>query len=946
MMGRRSHLMSKRSRKRISAVLAAAVIAVSVLMPAKAYAQESGPAAGQETEAAVGSDIAGGEVSDSAVSAGTAEVAEEKDTSGSTGDTGENTAAGAQTVADDQEDAGNDAGAQEASDDAGDKGENAGAEAQAASDDTGISEEDESAGTESASGLEEEAEGSGVSGDAANESVAPDAADASKGAVSYDYNATLCDPDSGNYPGVYETALTPNSASEKEAPTIGMPSIADGNLDKPTTESPAIIQGAAVGYEEKTGPVDYKTLKDRIEPYTEFKVNVVEEQAQDGSAHKKLTGFDGTYVIVRLDVSEFYSEDEETQESQYLHVKQEKNRAIIPAMGMLDNNQAFADSLGNKTGAYKLKDILSSVGDAIKKPFVDIIMFASGKLAAGADAGKQDVPDGDIPIHFYVDDVCDYNPDLKYDPQSTDTKHAENCLAKFFDTAKAAVNSISNYLIKGSDLALEVAVENSGGENKDEGTTYWSLKKSVEDPYYDLPQDSSPDDPECGRTLKLITEVPVVGGLELKGTDENNLKKRTLNVNSFDIQVANNTTPDQETYTADVTLENAWLKIQDKSNTTGAEMAIGNNAQFLIDSGGKLIIDETCQLEIEWDGATTTPTEGEPAPTPDTLNNGLLDLRAGGEIINNGIITIEGTEGKPYQEGQGQQAIESEKGYGELTIEEGAKLTNNGCIIVNGKMYNLGTIVNNGKYEDVITSNDPDRGKFDYHKGIQLSWKDDVTQNNIEPGAMYNGKDKNGNIYSGAILENNGDILLNPGVLENYATLTNGSDANIYLAAATEAIIPIEPTPEAPTVMTKRIQLDSPKGSVFTNYGTLINNGNIDPASVELLDNAGFGKLTVPGDHPELFAFTNNGEVTNNGHIYGWTDPEPVPEPEPEPKPEPEPEKQPEKVTPEKSSSSASGRTLSTGDMAGQQIRMNLTVLLTALCGLAVVCYRRRKIER
>ena len=208
MMGRRSHLMSKRSRKRISAVLAAAVIAVSILMPAKAYAQESIPAAGQETEAAGGSDIAGGEVSDSAVSAGTAEVAEEKDTSGSTGEN-----AGAQTVADDQEDAGNDAGAQEASDDAGDKGENAGAEAQAASDDTGISEEDEGTGTQSASGLEEEAEGSGVSGDAANESVAPDAADASKGAVSYDYNATLCDPDSGNYPGVYETALTPNSAS-------------------------------------------------------------------------------------------------------------------------------------------------------------------------------------------------------------------------------------------------------------------------------------------------------------------------------------------------------------------------------------------------------------------------------------------------------------------------------------------------------------------------------------------------------------------------------------------------------------------------------------------------------------------------------------------------------------------------------------------------------------
>ena len=82
MRGRRPHLMSKRSRKRISAVLAAAVIAVSILMPAKAYAQESIPAAGQETEATGGSDIAGGEVSDSAVSD---DGAEEIGTSGSTG---------------------------------------------------------------------------------------------------------------------------------------------------------------------------------------------------------------------------------------------------------------------------------------------------------------------------------------------------------------------------------------------------------------------------------------------------------------------------------------------------------------------------------------------------------------------------------------------------------------------------------------------------------------------------------------------------------------------------------------------------------------------------------------------------------------------------------------------------------------------------------------------
>ena len=928
MTDRKRHLkfMSKRAGKRMSAVLAAVFITFSLFMPAEAYAQESSPAAGQEKEVSDGADTGIEEDAGSADSAGAAAETEEADPSGNTG-------AGAE--AEEQTDRGSSdgnagTGEEAVSGENEDTGEDADAEEQAVSKEAGSSGENEETGTQSDPDLEEETDSSDTSGEPVLGSTPPDAADTSKGSVSYDYNATLCDPESGNYPGVYETALTPNSASEKDAPTIGMPSIADGNLDKPTTESPAIIQGAAVGYEEKTGPVDYKKLKDRVDPYTEFKVNIVEEKAQDGTVHKKLTGFDGTYVIVRLDVSEFYSEDEKTAATQYLHVKQEKNRALIPSMGMLDNNQAFADALGNKTGAYKLTDILSTVGDAVKKPFVDIIMFATGKLAAGADAGKQDTPDGDIPIHFYVDNVGDYNPDLKYDPQSTDPKHAENCLAKFFDTAKAAISSVSNYLIKGSDLALEVAVEDSGGKNKDEGTTYWSLKKAVEDPYYDLPQDSSPEDPECGRTLKLISEVPVVGGLELTGTDENTLRKRTLNVNSFDIQVANNTSPDASTYTDGITLENAWLKIEDLSNTTGAELAIGNNSRFVIDRGGKLIIDETCQLEIEWDGATTTPTaEGEPAPKPDTLNNGLLDLRAGGEIVNNGIISVEGTEGKPYQEGQGQQVIESEKGCGELTIEEGAKLTNNGSLVVNGRLYNLGTLVNNGKYDDVIRSNDPDRGIFEYHKGIQLSWKDDVTQNNIEPGSLYNGRDRNGKIYSGAVLENNGDILLNPGVLENYATLINAEGANIYLAAAREAIIPIEPTPEAPTVMTKRIQLDPPKGSVFRNYGTLLNYGNIDPATVELRDNGSFGKLTVPGKNPELFEFVNKGKVINEGHIYGW----------------PDPEKKPENKNPDKKSSSVSARTLTTGDMAGQKIRMNLTAFMTALCGLAVVCYRRRRSE-
>jgi AraC-like DNA-binding protein len=91
-------------------------------------------------------------------------------------------------------------------------------------------------------------------------------------------------------------------------------------------------------------------------------------------------------------------------------------------------------------------------------------------------------------------------------------------------------------------------------------------------------------------------------------------------------------------------------------------------------------------------------------------------------------------------------------------------------------MYNLGTIVNNGKYEDVITSNDPDRGKFDYHKGIQLSWKDDVTQNNIEPGGLYNGMDKNGNKY----VASSGDVVYAPIGSEYSVELTDFQSENSH----------------------------------------------------------------------------------------------------------------------------------------------------------------------
>ena len=86
--------------------------------------------------------------------------------------------------------------------------------------------------------------------------------------VTYDKDATLYKPETGDYPGVYTVAIDPNTddttKTEKSPETIGMPSIADKNLPNvPTTESPAIIQGAAVSYENKVGPTEYEKIDGR-----------------------------------------------------------------------------------------------------------------------------------------------------------------------------------------------------------------------------------------------------------------------------------------------------------------------------------------------------------------------------------------------------------------------------------------------------------------------------------------------------------------------------------------------------------------------------------------------------------------------------------------------------------------------------------------------------------
>ena len=716
----------------------------------------------------------------------------------------------------------------------------------------------------------------------------------------YTYDAALYDAD-GNYPGVYKTAVQKNSATAEASPTIGIPSINDATLaDCPTTESPAIICGTAVPFADQENARAFQPCSARVAPYSYFKYSIMDQQGTDGQTLKKLSGFDGTYVIVRIDVSDLWAG---APEGSYLHISQDKNNALLVAVGMdtiagtagIDGRDQWGNcSFSNlfavtgadgtatgqqyqrKTASYKLSEMKDADGIDTATPYLDVILFSTASIVSGADAQKEGALTGDVELSLYIDQTADYDPATNWDPTSQDTTLADKCFKKFYDESKAPEGTqISRYTVKGSELHLETMVESSDGNLPGgDGThaTYWSLEKSLEHSYYDQAIDKDKADPNCGRTIKLMSEVPVIDSLALEGASATELKKRTLDVNSFDIQVANNSSPAEGEYTSGLMLKNAWLKIADLSNTTGAELAIGNNATMTIETGGKLIVDETCQLEIEWDGATAQTAEGTATTSTDVLNNGSLDLRAGGEVQNDGVITIEGTEGKPYQPDASGTAPESAKGHGELTICEGATLTNNGCFMPNGALYVQGTLVNNGKFnDDPIVSNDPDKGLFTYHRGIQCTWKDDVTQSNVIYGGIYVGMDKTWEkTYANAVLTNYGDILLCPGELVNEATIKNMPGGHIYSCATDKAIVPIEPDPNNPTVTTKEVFFDEPKCGSIYNWATIDNQGVIRPAQVTVSNNGSLGDIVVPGNYGDWFALIQSdvSKLTGTGYLY------------------------------------------------------------------------------
>ena len=133
--------------------------------------------------------------------------------------------------------------------------------------------------------------------------------------------------------------------------------------------------GAAVPYEVKTGPTDFTPISGGAlyPPYSYFRYSIIEELGVDGTMHKKMSGFDGTYYIIRVDVSDLIKD---APEGSFLHVKQEGNKALMvsllhEAYSAETGKATFSDALGNKVGVYSI---------------------ANGGLSMKDKAGKQPSP--------------------------------------------------------------------------------------------------------------------------------------------------------------------------------------------------------------------------------------------------------------------------------------------------------------------------------------------------------------------------------------------------------------------------------------------------------------------------------------------------------------------------------------------------------------------------
>ncbi|MBQ3405583.1 MAG: S-layer homology domain-containing protein, partial [Oscillospiraceae bacterium] len=106
-----------------------------------------------------------------------------------------------------------------------------------------------------------------------------------------------------------------------------------------------------------------------------------------------------------------------------------------------------------------------------------------------------------------------------------------------------------------------------------------------------------------------------------------------------------------------------------------------------------------------------------------------------------------------------------------------------------------------------------------------------------------------------ATLTNIGDIVLAPGVMYNFGCIQNKAGSSINLGVAVKAVVPIIPSAEQPTIVTKEKILAEPVHSTFLNAyswdstvvpATIENDGLITTALIDVPNNGVLGALSAP----------------------------------------------------------------------------------------------------
>ncbi|MCR5235843.1 MAG: InlB B-repeat-containing protein, partial [Lachnospiraceae bacterium] len=696
-------------------------------------------------------------------------------------------------------------------------------------------------------------------------------------ATSYDLNAENTG-NTGYYPGVFWATAEKNGASAQN--TLGIPEISKDNLTEiPTQTSPAIICGAATPYEKRTGFTDFTVITningvqgrdgELYPPYSNFRYEVVKEKNANYSnqyqeVREVLAGFDGTYYIIRLDVSELIAQvGTEDLAASYLHVKQKGNLALTAIMPkdqyVVENfddstfkKGSFADLLGNQTVSYSLADSCSSLKDSEgydkENPYVDIILVSSGACVDNIYSEKYSDVAADFKLMMYIDKTADYDPSLTDYPAEykEDSGVNEKFLNKYFDDDifnDAGTDITSSYLVKGSDLEIEIQALSPAW--------FWSLKKALtHTTTYDDGETRVPSFTGDDAPIKLISEIRSRDKMTLEGA-ERDATIMIIDLNGISLSFENNDPAGE----AGISVEKATLRIKDElaetvySNNLGSKLSLGNNSSIRVGDRGRLCIKENTRLDVDYYTRSTTISENSAAQAAEPLESGAVTIEDGGEIINDGVITIKGKEEKVT----GSSGAERVFVNAEFYICEGGKLTNNGCLLTSGKLYNMGTITNFGSYSDIIKADSSKDGDYFNYKGIQIVCKDDMTQTDMESmkGDFTNGMSPSGETNPEALIDNYGDILISPGRLDNYGYILNNDEeglreknlleattfderkACIYLIAVNQALCP-DLDPYDPTVKKKYIYFGTPVQSYLSNEtgSTISNNGIISPAKI------------------------------------------------------------------------------------------------------------------